>query len=70
MTLGTIVVSAILIVIVAAIIISMVRSHRAGKPIGCNECGTNCGGGVHDTNCGCANIDSMIGHMNDAVKDK
>ena len=31
MTVGTLVVTAILVVIVAAIIISMVRSHRAGK---------------------------------------
>lgn len=31
MTLGTLVVTAILVVIVAAIIISMVRSHRAGN---------------------------------------
>ena len=42
MTLGTLVVTAILVVIVAAIIISMVRSHRAGKHVGCDGCGA-CG---------------------------
>ena len=42
MTLGTFVVSAILVVIVAAIIISMVRSHKAGKHVGCDGCGA-CG---------------------------
>lgn len=42
MTLGTFVVSAILVVIVAVIIISMVRSHKAGKHVGCDGCGA-CG---------------------------
>lgn len=74
MTLGTFVVSAILVVIVAAIIISMVRSHKAGKHVGCDGCGA-CGsvgsvhgahGGAHGTHggsCACSNVEDMIARM-------
>ena len=70
MTLGTLVVTAILVVIVAAIIISMVRSHRAGKHVGCAGCGA-CGHNYdesshsHGAGCGCANVDAMIERMNE-----
>ena len=75
MTIGTFVISAILIAIVAAIIVSMVRSHRAGKHVGCDGCNA-CGGvpsaahGAHhgSQGCGCANVEQMIEHMNDQVK--
>lgn len=79
MTIGTFVVSAILVVIVAAIIINMVRSHRAGKHVGCDGCGA-CGasqGGLesvqqgdhhahhHGTGaCGCVNVEAMVARMN------
>ena len=39
MTAGTAVVGLILLVIVTAIIVSMIRSRRAGKHIGCDGCG-------------------------------
>lgn len=79
MTIGTFVVSAILVVIVAAIIINMVRSHRAGKHVGCDGCGA-CGasqGGLESVQqgdhhahhhgagaCGCANVEAMVARMN------
>ena len=74
MTVGTLVVTAILVVIVAAIIISMVRSHRAGKHVGCDGCGA-CGHNhgesshSHGAGCGCANVDAMIERM-DAISSK
>lgn len=65
MTLGTFVVSAILVVIVAAIIISMVRSHKAGKHVGCDGCGA-CGsvGGdaVHCVSHGSAHDSAHVHH--------
>lgn len=70
MTLGTLVVTAILVVIVAAIIISMVRSHRAGKHVDCDGCGA-CGHNhdesshSHGAGCGCANVDALIERMNE-----
>ena len=79
MTVGTLVVTAILVVIVAAIIISMVRSHRAGKHVGCDGCGAcgvsqggheNAQRGDHHAHhhgagaCGCASVESMIARMN------
>lgn len=79
MTIGTFVVSAILVVIVAAIIINMVRSHRAGKHVGCDGCGACSAsqGGLesvqqgdhhahhHGTGaCGCANVEAMVARMN------
>lgn len=74
MTIGTFVVSAILVVIVAAIIINMIRSHRAGKHVGCDGCGA-CGapGSIHNVSnshkhhqgsCCCSNVESMIEKMN------
>ena len=80
MTIGTFVVSAILVVIVAAIIINMVHSHRAGKHVGCDGCGA-CGAsqGGHESArqgdhrahhhgsgaCGCANMEAMVARMNE-----
>ena len=79
MTLGTVLVSAILVAIVAAIILSMIRSHRAGKHIGCDGCGA-CGhhsgsGGQKDASCctmadhqgaslcGCASMEKLVARM-------
>ena len=77
MSIGTFIVAAILVGIVAAIIVSMVRTHRAGGHAGCDSCG-GCGcstsrsasDGIHVGGCGCANMDAMIDHMNEDLKGK
>ena len=73
MNVGTFVVAAVLVIIVGAIIINMVRSHRAGKHVSCDNCGgCSCGSSqmaAHGAQggCGCANMDAMIEHMNSNV---
>ncbi|MEF2561063.1 MAG: hypothetical protein U0M96_08295 [Eggerthellaceae bacterium] len=77
MNIGTFVVAAILVVIVAAIIVSMVRTHRAGGHVGCDSCGgCSCStsqpasDGAHMGGCGCANMDAMVDRMNEDLKGK
>lgn len=77
MNIGTFVVAAILVVIVAVIIVSMVRTHRAGGHVGCDSCGgCDCSTsqptahGAHAGGCGCSNMDAMIEHMNEDLKGK
>ena len=47
--LGTIGVLAVLVLIVALIIRSMVSDHKSGK--GCADCHTSCGGCAHAASC-------------------
>lgn len=57
MTAGTVVVGLILLVIVAAIIVSMIRSRRAGKHIrcdGCGGCSHGCSTSSDPQGCSCA----------------
>lgn len=77
MNIGTFVVAAILVVIVAAIIVSMVRTHRAGGHVGCDSCGgCSCStsqpasDGARMGGCGCANMDAMVDRMNEDLKGK
>ncbi len=72
MSVGTFVVSAVLVLIVAAIIASMVKKARRGQHIGCDNCG-GCDGihheasqhgvhqGHHGGSCSCA--DKMVAQM-------
>lgn len=52
MSIGTFVVSGILLLIVIAIIASMVKKKKQGKHIGCDNCG-GCQGTHHAANSGC-----------------
>lgn len=77
MNIGTFIVAAILVVIVTAIIASMVRTHRAGRHVGCDSCGgCSCSTsqpaahGAHMGGCGCANMDAMVDRMNEDLKGK
>ena len=67
MNLGTFVVAAILVVIVAAIIASWVKAHREGRHISCDECG-GCDAHGGNGSCGCADL--MVEHMDEALKGK
>lgn len=53
MNLGTFVVLAALIAVVSAIIGSWIRAHRAGRHVGCEQCG--------GCSCGCADTPSCKG---------
>ena len=64
MNLGTFVVLIILIAIVGAIIWSWVKTHRAGRHIGCDDCGGECACGPSGS---CHAADQMVRDMDDAL---
>ncbi len=52
MTMGDIIVIAVLFLIIALIVRGMIRDKKAGKCCGCSGCSGNCAG--CGGNCGCA----------------
>ncbi len=64
MNLGSAIVFAVLVIIVAAIIASWVRAHKQGKHIACDECG---GCSAHNPDhCPCA--EDMVKKIDEAAR--
>ncbi len=64
MNLGSAIVLAVLVIIVAAIIASWVRAHKQGKHIACDECG---GCSAHNPDhCPCA--EDMVKKIDEAAR--
>ncbi len=64
MNLGSAIVLAVLVIIVAAIVASWVRAHKQGKHIACDECG---GCSAHNPDhCPCA--EDMVKKIDEAAR--